>query len=101
MQQRQEVLWRSKVCDFINTIKDQTHLSLAWVVTLKRNLFCFGITPTSIKLKLNLIFFSKIGLITSNMYVIQYMADWDLQHLTFFMCERYVRIQLERISQFN
>jgi hypothetical protein len=29
MQQRQEVLWRSKVCDFINTIKDQTHLSLA------------------------------------------------------------------------
>jgi hypothetical protein len=29
MQQRQEVLWRSKVCDFINTFQDQTHLSLA------------------------------------------------------------------------
>jgi len=29
MQQRQEVLWRSKVCDFINISQDQIHLSLA------------------------------------------------------------------------
>jgi hypothetical protein len=73
MQQRQEVLWRSKVCDFINISQDQIHLSLAWVVTLKRNIFWFHITPTSMKLKLNITSFfpSKIGLNTENMYVMQ------------------------------
>ena len=39
LQKGQEVLWRSKVCDFINTCQDHPHLSLARVITLKRDLF--------------------------------------------------------------